>query len=56
MKRSPLFIAFSLICVGGWIAALFFEIQLGFVFASVGHLGQAYFQFKGKNWFWKNNN
>ncbi|MGC6422600.1 MAG: hypothetical protein ACON47_06700 [Flavobacteriaceae bacterium] len=42
-KKNPLFLVFSLICVGGWIAQLFYEIKLGYAFAAVGHMGQAYF-------------
>ncbi|MDB2701882.1 hypothetical protein N9Z01_02100 [Flavobacteriaceae bacterium] len=45
-KRNPLFIIFSLICVGGWIAKIFFDLKLGSAFAALGHLGQAYFIYK----------
>ena len=49
-KRNPLFLIFSLICVGGWTAVVFFEIKIGNAFAAVGHLGQAYFLFKDTVW------
>lgn len=42
-KVPPLFIIFSLICLGGWIAVKYFDIEIGYFFASVGHFGQAYF-------------
>ena len=48
-KRNPLFIVFSLICIGGWITVIFFEIKIGSAFAAVGHLGQAYFLNKYTN-------
>lgn len=47
-RKNPLFIIFSLICVGGWTASIFYEIKLGSAFAAIGHLGQAYFLFKEK--------
>lgn len=49
-SRNPLSIIFSLICIGGWIAVIFFEIKIGTAFAAIGHLGQAYFLYKDINW------
>jgi len=49
-KQNPLFLFFSLICVAGWTAVIFFEIKIGSVFASIGHFGQVYFLFKNTDW------
>ena len=50
-KRNSLFFLFSLIlCFGGWIAVIFFEIKIGYTFSSVGLIGIAYIQYKD----WKN--